>query len=62
LTGGRGGVLQTLIGVLLISVLANGLILVGVNPSIQRSVQGVVIVLAIAATAWTQRHRLRVIK
>ncbi|HTF53789.1 MAG TPA: ABC transporter permease [Pseudonocardia sp.] len=62
LTGGRGGVLQTLIGVLLISVLANGLILVGVDPSIQRSVQGVVIVLAIAATAWTQRHRLRVIK
>jgi ribose transport system permease protein len=48
--------------VLLISVLANGLILVGVNPSIQRSVQGVVIIAAIAATAWTQRHRLRVIK
>ena len=62
LTGGRGGMPQTLVGVLLISVLANGLILVGVNPSIQRSVQGVVIVAAIAATAWTQRHRLRVIK
>jgi ribose transport system permease protein len=62
LTGGRGGVPQTLVGVLLISVLANGLILVGVDPSIQRSVQGVVIVGAIAATAWTQRHRLRVIK
>jgi ribose transport system permease protein len=62
LTGGRGGVPQTLVGVLLISVLANGLILVGVDPAIQRSVQGVVIVAAIAATAWTQRHRLRVIK
>jgi ribose transport system permease protein len=62
LTGGRGGVPQTLVGALLISVLANGLILVGIDPSIQRSVQGVVIVAAIAATAWTQRHRLRVIK
>jgi ribose transport system permease protein len=38
------------------------LILVGVDPAIQLSVQGVVIVAAIAATAWTQRHRLRVIK
>jgi ribose transport system permease protein len=62
LAGGRGGVSQTLVGALLISVLANGLILVGVTPAIQRSVQGVVIVVAIAATAWTQRHRLRVVK
>ena len=62
LSGGRGGVPQTLVGVLLISVLANGLILVGVDPAIQRSVQGVVIVVAIAATVWTQRRRTRVVK
>lgn len=62
LSGGRGGVLQTLVGALLISVLANGLILVGVDPAIQRSVQGVVIVAAIAATVWTQRRRTRVVK
>jgi ribose transport system permease protein len=62
LSGGRGGVLQTLVGALLISVLANGLILVGVDPAIQRSVQGVVIVVAIAATVWTQRRRTRVVK
>jgi ribose transport system permease protein len=62
LTGGRGGVLHTLVGALLISVLANGLILVGVDPAIQRSVQGVVIVVAIAATVWTQRRRTRVVK
>jgi len=55
--GGRGGApaldrrtgaacCRTLIGVLLISVLANGLILVGVNPSIQRSVAGGVVIRA----------------
>jgi len=62
LSGGRGGVLHTLVGALLISVLANGLILAGVDPAIQRSVQGVVIVAAIATTVWTQRRRTRVVK
>jgi ribose/xylose/arabinose/galactoside ABC-type transport system permease subunit len=33
-----------------------------VDPAIQRSVQGVVIVVAIAATVWTQRRRTRVVK
>lgn len=62
LSGGRGGVLQTLVGALLISVLANGLILSGVSPYVQKAVQGVVIVVAVAATGWTARHRIRVVK
>ena len=62
LSGGRGGVVQTLVGALLITVLANGLILVGVPSTVQRSVQGVVIVVAVAATAWSLRHRTRVVK
>lgn len=62
LTGGRGGVLQTLVGTLLISVLANGLILSGVSPYVQKAVQGVVIVAAVAATMWTARNRIRVVK
>jgi len=62
LSGGRGGVLHTLVGALIMTVLANGLILVGVNPYLQRSFQGVVIIIAIAATAWNQRRRVRVIK
>lgn len=62
LSGGRGGVLHTLVGALIMTVLTNGLILVGVNPYLQRSFQGVVIIIAIAATAWNQRHRIRVIK
>jgi ribose transport system permease protein len=62
LSGGRGGVLQTLVGALLISVLANGLILSGVSPYVQKAVQGGVIVVAVAATGWTARHRIRVVK
>ncbi len=62
LAGGRGGVLQTLVGALLISVLANGLILVGVPSTVQQSVQGVVVIVAVAATGWHLRSRTRVVK
>lgn len=62
LAGGRGGVLQTVIGALIIATLANGLILVGVAPYIQVSLQGAIIVVAVAATGWHLRNRTRVIK
>ncbi len=62
LSGGRGGVLHTLVGALLISVLANGLILVGVPSTVQQSVQGVVVIVAVAATGWHLRSRTRVVK
>lgn len=62
LVGGRGGVVQTLIGVGIIVVLANGLILIGVDPYIQTAVQGVVIVIAVIASGWSLRRRVRVIK
>lgn len=62
LAGGRGGVVHTLVGTLLISVLANGLILVGVPSTVQQSVQGVVVIVAVAATGWHLRSRTRVVK
>lgn len=62
LVGGRGSVLRTLIGAGIITVLANGLILVGVNPYIQTAVQGLVIVLAVVASGWSLRRRVRVVK
>jgi ribose transport system permease protein len=62
LTGGRGGVLRSLIGVLIIVVLANGLILVGVNPYAQVAVQGLVIIAAVITTGWRLRTRVRIIK
>ena len=62
LSGGRGGVLQSMIGVVVLTVLANGLILAGVSPYVQQAVQGVVVVLAVAAATWPVRHRLGVVK
>jgi ribose transport system permease protein len=62
LVGGIGGVHKSLVGAAIITVLANGLILTGVNPYIQIAVQGLVIVLAVVATSWSLRKRVRAIK
>lgn len=51
LSGGTGGIAGTLIGVLIIGVLRNGLNLLGVSPFTQQVVIGVVIALAVAAEA-----------
>ena len=62
LGGGRGGALRTVLGVLILSTLYNGLILVGVDPAIQSAVSGLVLVAAVIAAGWSQRARLRVYK
>lgn len=62
LSGGKGGVLRTLVGVLILSTLYNGLILSGVDPNVQSGVSGVVIVCAVIAAGWSSRARLRVVK
>jgi ribose transport system permease protein len=62
LTGGRGGVLHSAVGVLLIVVLTNGLVQVGVSPYWQGGVQGLIVVIAVAAAALPLRHRNQVVK
>lgn len=62
LSGGRGGVLHSIVGVLIVTVLANGLVLIGVSPYVQGAVQGVIVVTAVTITAWPLRQRLRVVK
>jgi len=56
LTGGQGGIAGTVVGVLIIGVLRNGLNLLGVSPFTQQVVIGVVIALAVAADVF-RRHR-----
>ena len=55
LSGGTGGVVGTLIGVLIIGVLRNGLNLLSVSPFLQAVIIGLVIVMAVAAE--TIKHR-----
>lgn len=60
LMGGEGGVLKTLVGVLIVVVLANGMVLMGVPSSVQIGVQGLMIIAAVAASI--DRRKLRVVK
>jgi ribose transport system permease protein len=62
LTGGRGGVLHSAVGVLLVTVLTNGLVQVGVSPYWQGGVQGLIVVAAVAAAVLPQRRRNQVTK
>jgi len=60
LTGGEGGILNTVVGVLLVTVLGNGMILVGVPPYVQQGVQGLLIIVAVALSI--DRSRVRLVK
>ena len=50
LTGGKGGVVNTLVGVMVMTVLINGLTIYGVNPHIRAGVEGVIILIAVILT------------
>lgn len=58
LAGGQGGVLQTLVGVLIVSVLSNGMVLMGVPPSVQIGVQGLMIIAAVALSIDRKLNRI----
>jgi ribose transport system permease protein len=60
LSGGEGGVLQTLVGVMIVSVLSNGLVLMGVPPSFQIGFQGLMIICAV--TLSVDHKRMRIVK
>jgi ribose transport system permease protein len=60
LTGGVGGMVQTLIGVLIVTVITNGMILLGVHDYIQITVHGLIITGAVILTI--DRSKLPVIK
>jgi ribose transport system permease protein len=60
LSGGQGGVLQTLVGVMIVSVLSNGMVLMGVPSSLQIGVQGLMIIGAVALSI--DRKTMRIVK
>lgn len=62
LSGGRGGVLHSVCGVLLLVVVNNGLIHIGASPIMQQALAGLVIVAAVVVTGIRERSKLRVVK
>lgn len=57
LSGGEGSILGTLLGVLVIGVLKNGLTLLTIPPFTQTIIIGLVIILAVAVDKWTRGRR-----
>lgn len=55
LKGGEGTILGTVIGVLILGVLRNGLVLNGVSPFLQMIIIGVVLIAAVAVDMWSTR-------
>ncbi len=57
LGGGEGTIPGTILGVLIIGVLRNGLVLVGISAFWQKTVIGAVIILAVGIDKWTRSRR-----
>jgi ribose transport system permease protein len=55
LSGGEGTILGTILGVLIIGVMRNGLVLIGVSPFMQELMIGLVIIVAVGIDKWTPR-------
>jgi fructose transport system permease protein len=56
LFGGRGSVLGTLVGALIVGVFRNGLTLMGVSSVYQVLVTGVLVILAVGTDQWSRRR------
>lgn len=56
LTGGRGTVTGTALGILIIAALLNGLVLLGVNPYAQQVIRGGIVLLAVLVNVWRSRR------
>lgn len=60
LSGGIGGPARTVLGVLIIAILGNGMVIASVDPFLQNVVQGVVVIAAVALTI--DRRKLSLVK
>jgi len=60
MSGGQGGVVNTLIGVLIVTVLQNGMVMAGVPNELQKGVQGLIIISVIVLSR--RRSRKQIVK
>jgi ribose transport system permease protein len=56
ITGGRGAVWRTVLGVVFIALIDNGFTLLGIDPIYSQIVKGAVILAAVGFDAWTKRN------
>lgn len=56
LSGGRGSIIGTLLGAFIIGVLANGLILIGLNDFMRQMITGVVIIIAVVLDYYRAKY------
>lgn len=59
LAGGRGSLIGTFLGVIFITLIGNGLVLLGVNSFVQNVIRGAIIVLAVLLNMTLSRRRSR---
>jgi ribose transport system permease protein len=57
IAGGRGHIIGTLIGAVMLGVLNNGLNLMGVSPFLQRIIKGIIIIAAILVSSTRNRKK-----
>jgi simple sugar transport system permease protein len=55
LTGGKGTIVGTAMGILIIAALLNGMVLLGVNPYAQQVVRGGIVLVAVLVNVWRTR-------
>lgn len=58
LSGGKGGMLQTFVGVLIYTELSNFLTIIGINPYYKKLIQGIIIIIAVALTIIKNRKTI----
>lgn len=58
-TGGTGGIINTILGVLVLSVLSNALNVIGVDANAQLLFRGAIILIAVGLDMWNKNARLR---
>ncbi|MEG0146303.1 MAG: ABC transporter permease, partial [Clostridia bacterium] len=58
LTGGKGGMLQTIVGILIYMELLNFLTIIGVSADYKKAIQGIIIIVAVALTLTRTRKTI----